>query len=159
MPYDELHERLSEHPSLCKILTLDHILRFLSLSSRLVRDINLIQPTSVSASKQAPEFLPPTIAEFLSQSLELSLEEVQQCWDVFGDIVWALPGVKEQEDIVERLFEEHGHPLGVGELSSCGIGAICSTGFPRSCPVFLPSTSFMHPQHLLSSHPAQEVAG
>ena len=85
LPY--IIESLDMFPGLKDKLTLTHIfqlLRQLALAKNL---ITLVQQAKHDP-QIAPDFLPASLIDFLSISLELDTEAVEQCWAVLRDLAW-----------------------------------------------------------------------
>ncbi|TFK77656.1 hypothetical protein K466DRAFT_607885 [Polyporus arcularius HHB13444] len=89
------------------------ILGFIALTTRVCRDIDLAQSIHVSAELGPPLRLPPTIVDFLAAGLNLSTEDVEECWAVLKEVVWDAPGPEQSVRQVETVFEVHGHASGI----------------------------------------------
>lgn len=84
-----------------KSLTALQLSRAFSLISCLKRDITIPQPVS-EAPNCPPTFLPPTIAEFLTEALSISLQLVQDLWEIVKEEVW----VESMKDELDKDDEE-----------------------------------------------------
>jgi len=116
---------LAIHPRLGS-LTLSQLLTALQLCCCLKRDISLPQPISKSNYDHAPAFLPPTIQEFLSEVLELDIEDVDSLWGIIKDDVWELPTEEETYKLREKYFQKYGWKR---ELSAYYTSAALISGF------------------------------
>jgi hypothetical protein len=107
---EHLLDILKSDPDAFYNLSVSKILRFVSYTSLLKRDILLAQPANQSEATP-PDCLPPTIEHFLSSSCSISQELTKKCWDVFKEIMWG-----EADDAKTRQemdFQLHGHLLGL----------------------------------------------
>jgi hypothetical protein len=86
---------------------------FTRLLSVLKADITLCQPVNVSTT-EAPAFLPPTIATFVSNATGIEHDAILKCWVLLNDDVWALPRPELSAD-EEDLFRMHGWALGISK--------------------------------------------
>lgn len=102
---------LDQHPHLQHIKTLQ-LLDFLRLASLLKRDIDLAQPARLDL-EAAPEFLPHSVAQFLSNATGLSIEDVMVLWSVFKDEAWQLDSDAHRSSMEETAFKTHGWHLGI----------------------------------------------
>ncbi|TFK80894.1 hypothetical protein K466DRAFT_503083 [Polyporus arcularius HHB13444] len=117
MDLNTIFTRLETRPQLRQNITMEQVLGFIALTTRLVRDINHCQPLPVSASGEPPPTLPPSIVEFLEAALKLSPEDAEECWETFREVVWDAPAPEVSVRQVETMFEVHGHPSGLSESS------------------------------------------
>ena len=103
--------RLNAHPIL-RGLTLDGVVTLTRLASHLKRDI--LQPQSISESNPnvPPAILPQPIALFLSASMGIPIDTMDDCWAIFQDYVWEMPVAPlTSEDY--QLFRHHGWEYGL----------------------------------------------
>jgi hypothetical protein len=91
-------------------LSLQQILKFITLSMKMKNDIILVQPTSVPAS-DPPDFLPPSITLFLQNSCGISETCVTSCWEALKSTVWYESN--SFKDTSESDFAEYGHLMGL----------------------------------------------
>lgn len=107
---------LEAHPGLCK-LSLNHVTTFSRLASHLKNDILLPQPPQQTDLTTPPDVLPPSIALFLSEAIEIELEDIDDCWDILKDHVWGLntTGLVPED---YTLFKQFGWSLGISKLIS-----------------------------------------
>ena len=111
MNADLIFARLSAHPIL-RGLTLDGVVTLTRLTSHLKRDI--LQPQSISESNPnvPPAILPQPIAMFLSASMDIPIDAMDDCWAIFQDYVWKMPVAPlTSEDY--QLFKHHGWEYGL----------------------------------------------
>ena len=111
MNADLIFARLSAHPIL-RGLTLDGVVTLTRLASHLKCDI--LQPQSISESNPnvPPAILPPPIAMFLSASMDIPIDAMDDCWAIFQDYVWEMPvALLTSEDY--QLFKHHGWEYGL----------------------------------------------
>jgi hypothetical protein len=81
-------QALNSH-TLLKCLSVSQLLDFLTQASALKRHIILAQPADEPTSC-APLILPSLVREFLSKTTGITLQAVQDAWDVLKDIAWAM---------------------------------------------------------------------
>ncbi|KAF9472297.1 hypothetical protein BDN70DRAFT_868529 [Pholiota conissans] len=91
---------LAAHPELNNITALQLFCAF-SLIFCLKRDITIPQPLS-EAPECPPTFLPPAIAEFLAESLSISLDLMKDLWEIVREEAW----VESQKDKPGKDDEE-----------------------------------------------------
>jgi len=90
-------------------LTLNQIIRAISLARCLRHDIELPQPLEEEHSgASAPAFLPLAIADFLAESLEIPVENIKDLWTVIKDDVWDAPSAEEDSKLNEGCFRRYG---------------------------------------------------
>ncbi|KAG1722830.1 uncharacterized protein EDB91DRAFT_1034169, partial [Suillus paluster] len=75
-------------------------------------DIIQPQPHTVSIMA-APNILPPSITNFLSDVVAISPESVDALWDIMKDLAWVLPTVNEARADEENAFRLYGHQRGI----------------------------------------------
>lgn len=75
-------------------LSIGQVMSFITRASSVKLDIQLVQPAQ-SDHSVAPDVLPPSVAEFLSESVGIPLEHVQECWDLLKGVVWEMPTAQE----------------------------------------------------------------
>jgi hypothetical protein len=97
---------LSEHAILCN-LTISQLLQSISLTTCLRRDISLPQPISLD-SRQAPDFLPPAISDFVAESIGIGGNVMQDLWYIIKDDVWEAPTEAEASVFNEDCFRKYG---------------------------------------------------
>ena len=98
---------LLQYPELSS-LTLNQIIRAISLAHCLQHDIELPQPLQVDHDFGAPAFLPLAIADFLSESLEIPVENIKDLWTVIKYDVWEAPSREEDSKLNEECFQHYG---------------------------------------------------
>lgn len=98
---------LLQYPELSS-LTLNQIIRAISLARCLQHDIELPQPLQVDHDSGAPAFLPLAIADFLAESLEIPVENIKDLWTVIKDDVWEAPSREEDSKLNEECFRRYG---------------------------------------------------
>ena len=81
---------LQANPTLKKI-TLEGIVTFGRLISHLKREIIQPQPINETNSGQPPTVLPQSISAFLSSSLSIPIDSMQDLWTIMKEHVWVLP--------------------------------------------------------------------
>ncbi|KAJ7431561.1 hypothetical protein B0H11DRAFT_1664812, partial [Mycena galericulata] len=107
---------LNRHPHLQRIKTLQ-LLDFIRLASLLKRDIDLAQPARQDL-EIAPEFLPQSVASFLSGSTGISVPDVEVLWSVFKAEAWELDSNDlHRSSLEETTFKTHGWHLGITSLT------------------------------------------
>lgn len=79
---------VEQHPALAS-LPFSSLLTFLRYAYPLKDDILQPQPHFVSVAV-APEFVPPSVLQFLMSSLDIPISDVEALWSVTGDIIWSL---------------------------------------------------------------------
>lgn len=96
--------------SILKGITLDGVVTFIRLASQLKRSIIQPQPISDSDPENPPLYLPTAISAFLSTSLNIPPEAMEDLWSILKTEVWEMPLMPLiGEDY--RLFKEFGWPL------------------------------------------------
>jgi hypothetical protein len=95
-------------------LPLDKVLSFIMRASVLKRDIMQPQPSSVLID-MAPTRLPPSVSQFLSDSLDLPPDCIHDCWAAFKDVVWDYPTSNEVKKAETEAFRVHGKKCGLSE--------------------------------------------
>ena len=95
-----------EHPD----MSLEQLIKFIMLASKLKNDIILVQPTSIPES-HPPDILPPSITLFLQNSCTISEACVTSCWEALKSTVWY--DSNKFKDTSESDFAEHSHPMGL----------------------------------------------
>jgi hypothetical protein len=104
--------------------TLNTIVHFVNLASRLKDDILLTQPAFVSPL-QPPSTLPPSARQFLSDACGLPPPDIDCCWDTLKGVIWEPLNLP--QDRVERDFTNYGHSRGFStSVASHFITHICS---------------------------------
>ncbi|KZV59052.1 hypothetical protein PENSPDRAFT_596144 [Peniophora sp. CONT] len=65
----------------------------------------------------APARLPSDVARFLASALNVSTALVNECWTIFGDIIWSTNITDEPDDLRSKelldIFDKHGAPEGI----------------------------------------------
>jgi len=103
---------LEPHPSLHDI-NLDKISQYSRLIACLKNDIILAQPAGEVAD--LPEALPPIVAQFLEEGLQIS--DIQASWTILKRQLWHCPKVKlEDEDY--QIFKQFGWEKGLSKYNS-----------------------------------------
>jgi hypothetical protein len=126
--------------------TLNTIVHFVNLASRLKDDILLTQPAFVSPL-QPPSTLPPSARQFLSDACGLPPPDIDCCWDTLKGVIWEPLNLP--QDRVERDFTNYGHSRGFStSVASHFITHICS--FHVSITDSLPTTALMYTARLFS---------
>jgi len=111
-------------------LPLDKVLSFITRASVLKRDIMQPQPSSVSID-MAPIYLPPSVSQFLGDSLDMPPDCVHDCWAVFKDVIWDHPASNEAKRVETDAFRVHGKKCGLSEsLISCAPAVASYTSIP-----------------------------
>lgn len=95
---------LAEHEAL-RELSLPQVNTFIDLTASLHRSIQLVQP-AVEPSGEAPTILPPSIIDFLAESVQIPHASVSICWLALKDIVWQHPLPNERVSTYEKLYVE-----------------------------------------------------
>jgi hypothetical protein len=109
-------QALAAHTEL-KDLTALQLSRAFSLISCLKRDITIPQPLS-EAPHCPPTFLPPAIAEFLAEALSVSLQLVQDLWEIVKEEVWVESMKDEPDKDDEECFRQFGWKRELSTLHS-----------------------------------------
>jgi hypothetical protein len=127
MDLEALLQALKDHENLQQ-LSLDKILTFITRASMLKRDIMQPQPLSVPIDV-APERLPPSVSQFLSNSLDLPPDYTRECWTIFKDVIWDHPMANEAKQVEKDAFRVHGMKCGLSEYSclSCKYKTVSDT--------------------------------
>jgi hypothetical protein len=116
MALAEALQRVLVHPVL-KNISVNQIFAFLQLCSCLKNNILLAQPVTVPITS-APGFLPPSIADFLAESIGIPNECVADCWSLFKDDAWSIPESAEMMELDEQAFRLHGWKHGISKGNS-----------------------------------------
>jgi len=107
--------------ALLESLTIEKLIIYIRLASHLHREIlHVLRPTQSEEEAPGSDLLPPNVKQFLAQSMAWTQLMVEECWDIFRDIIWTngmdlklhpirLP---DPHDLV--YFEKYGHPLLLG---------------------------------------------
>lgn len=111
MHLQRLCEALAQFPSVSG-LSLDQITCFIRLATKLKDDILLPQPVSHPAGCP-PEFLPPSIASFLSEAVDIPLDNVSICWAALKTEVWHQLATADSAEAYEQCFKEYGWQRGL----------------------------------------------
>jgi hypothetical protein len=83
-------KNLSDHPVLYN-LTIDEVIAFARLASHLKRDIIQPQPVNKDCTLDIPPtILPVSISIFLSNTIGIPLDSVQDFWEILSDYAWSL---------------------------------------------------------------------
>jgi len=99
------------HPVL-KELSLNQIFAFLRLCSLLKNDIQLAQPLAVPITS-APDILPPSVSDFIAESIGIPNECMTNCWRMFKDDAWSMPDSVEMTEQDEQVFRSNGWKCGI----------------------------------------------
>ena len=124
-----------KHPD----MSLEQLIKFIMLASKIKNDIILVQPTSIPES-HPPNILPPSITLFLQNSCTISEACVTSCWEALKSTVWY--DSNKFKDTSESDFAEHGHPMGL-----CAWQGILMTYTALICFRFgylISSTTYLH---------------
>jgi hypothetical protein len=84
------------------------------------------RPTHSEEEAPVSNLLPPNVKQFLAQSMAWTQSVVEECWDVFRDIIWTYGMDLELHPIQPPVphdlvyFEKYGHPLLLGMFMLCG---------------------------------------
>ncbi|KAG2016509.1 hypothetical protein CC2G_009673 [Coprinopsis cinerea AmutBmut pab1-1] len=84
---------------------LEKLTRYI-LFSRYCRDEIILAQPPTSLPNEVPQDLPPSVVQFLIKSCGMSEEEVEQCWEHMGAMIWELPVLDDDE--IRRTFLTHG---------------------------------------------------
>jgi hypothetical protein len=122
-----------KHPE----LSLQQILKFITLASKMKNDIILVQPTSVPTSNPLI-VLPPAITLFLKNSCGISEACVASCWKALRSTVWCDSDTF--KDNSESDFAEHSHSIGLCALPR-------ESGHEASTDNYLGLDTLYPPQH------------
>jgi len=106
-------QRLIHHPTL-NTITLDKVSRYTRLILHLKESILLAQPLEQSSRDIAPDFLPRSIAAFLSDALDLPEDGMEESWEMLKDYIWKCEKVELTKDDYEA-FKEYGWARGVSK--------------------------------------------
>ena len=82
----------------------------------LKRDIMQPQPLSIP-TEMAPKCLPPSVSQFLGDSLMLRPDHVRECWAIFKDVIWDHPTADKARRADNDAFKVHGNKCGLSEYS------------------------------------------
>jgi hypothetical protein len=113
MDLKALLQLLRDHKTLQQ-LSLSTILSFISRASMLKHDIMQPQPLSVPTD-MAPKCLPPSVSQFLGDSLMIRPDHVHECWAIFKDVIWDHPTADEARQVDKDAFKVHGNKYGLSE--------------------------------------------
>jgi hypothetical protein len=113
MDLEVLLKQLQHHEGLQQ-LSLGKVMSFVNRASMLKRDIMQPQHPSVPVD-EAPEILPPSVSHFLSDSLGIPYQYMQDCWSIFKDVVWDHPSAEESKQADRAAFKAHGGKRGLSE--------------------------------------------
>ena len=102
-----LLDALSATPELAARLTLAQLYRFVVCCARVKNEICIAQPADVRLDIP-PEFLPPSLLEFLAALLEFEVVLVIQCWSVFKTLIWNDDYVAMLQQDPRKEFYEYG---------------------------------------------------
>lgn len=111
-----LVRQLDIHPKLLSKLSLMTIHNFIRLCASLRNDILLVQRADHNPVTP-PLFLPPTIQQFLAQSLDIPLETVADCWTVLKALCWDDTYTSRLSISTEDVFRKHGVDKGLSAYS------------------------------------------
>ncbi|KAG2117880.1 uncharacterized protein F5147DRAFT_566783 [Suillus discolor] len=98
---------MQQHSELITMSYID-LGQFLRCASLLKDDIIQPQPYTVSITA-APDILPPSITNFLSDVVAISPKAVDALWDIMKDLAWVLPTADEARADEENMFRLYGH--------------------------------------------------
>lgn len=115
MDVETILQQLSRHTELHQ-LPLATIMAFISQATSFKCDIIQSQPLSVTPD-QPPYVLPLSVANFLPNSLAISLASIQDCWNIFRFDIWDHPGPEAQR-LDKASFCIWGHNHGFSKLSN-----------------------------------------
>ena len=105
---------LSSDPLLYNQISLNKIIHFIILMSKLKNDIILTQPGDRSAS-EAAVILPPSIEAFLGEALDIQKEHLLKLWEVLKDTIWRLDTSEFLGDQQEMVYQAHGYQYGISK--------------------------------------------
>ena len=112
-----LLDELKAHDALCQ-LSFNQIMSFVTQAAALKRDIMQPQPILVPIDC-APNHLPLSISQFLSDSVGIPFECMHDCWKTLKDVVWDYPGAEEMKRADADSFKVHGQKRGLSMHLSC----------------------------------------
>jgi hypothetical protein len=104
-PVDTL-QQVQAHPVLME-LPLYQIFVFLWLCSLMKNDIQLTQPLAVCITS-APDILPPSVSDFLAESIGIPNECMTGCSRMSKDDAWSMPDSTEMTEQNEQAFHSNG---------------------------------------------------
>ena len=114
---NELAKNITSFPS----LTLQQLLLFFTLATKLKHEILLVQLSTYSP-QTAPLFLPSAIIGFLTEACGFDANTVTQ-WMLLKEVIWqedhsTFTGVSNAD--IEAIFHQHGHDYGLGKSTLAG---------------------------------------
>jgi hypothetical protein len=112
-----LLDELKTHDALCQ-LSFNQIMSFVTRVAALKRDIMQLQPISVPIDC-APNHLPLSVSQFLSDSVGIPFECMHDCWKMLKDVVWDYPSAEEMKRADADSFKVHGQKRGLSMHMSC----------------------------------------
>ena len=92
---------------------------FITRASLLKREILQTQPSNLTTV--IPEVLPPSVVEFLSESIDLPFNAVQSYWSVLKETVWAMPTPKDFRAEDKIAFKDYGWKRGLGAYNQLAL--------------------------------------
>ncbi|KAF8075908.1 hypothetical protein FPV67DRAFT_1649010 [Lyophyllum atratum] len=124
----------SDDEDIIRPLSITQLITFVRLASRLKNDIILCQPITISTIS-APAILPPTVTDFLADSVGIPTKDVPHHWMQYRDEIWIMGSSHETHEEDEQAFRVHGWKRGLGSLtlyppSQCCTNANCSRTKP-----------------------------
>ncbi len=120
MDIEVLLEQLKAHNALC-CLSLGQVMSFVTRAAALKRDIMQPQPLSVPVD-HAPDHLPPSVSQFLGDSVGIPSEYIHDCWKILKDTVWDHPSPEETKRADSDAFRVHGQNRGLSTYLLCVLG-------------------------------------
>ena len=93
------------------------------------------QPSTVSIY-MVPEHLPPSVSQFLTNSLDIPSHCIQECWAVFKDVIWDHPTVDQVKQAEKDAFRLHGKQCGLSEYSPDHHTTFCSNFPPAERTIY-----------------------
>ena len=104
--------QLQKHEIL-RNLTLNDVSRYARLVSHLKNNILLPQPHDQSDPNIPPDVLSPSLAGFLSETLQIYEEYIQDSWDILKFYLWECGTVALTNEDYDS-FRHFGWPRGIG---------------------------------------------
>jgi hypothetical protein len=107
---------LTKHPVL-HLLSLQQLVEFLTLTSRLKRSI-LLAKRAAEPTTRPPEILPRLIQRFLAESIGIKMEAIPDSWSILKDYAWTMSTISSWAEKEEEAFRSYGWKKG---LSKCAV--------------------------------------
>jgi hypothetical protein len=119
---------LSCPDALLESLTIEKLILYIRLASHLRREILHVQkPTQSEEEAPISDLLPTNVKQFLAQSMAWTQSVVEECWDIFRNIIWTngmdleLHPIRPPDPHDLIYFEKYGHPLLLGMFMLCDL--------------------------------------